>query len=281
MPEALRLETPYLTLAAKAWGPVDGRPVLALHGWLDNAATFDRLAPLLPGLRIVAWDAPGHGHSDHRQSGGYHFVDYIADAVHALDALGWERASLLGHSMGAGISAMCAGAIPERIESLALIEGLAPLTQEGRHAPRRLAKSIIEEAKRAKRSDKRVYTAFDAALERRADLGKMSLDAARLLLERATEQVEGGFTWRSDPRLRLSSRQYFGETAVEAYLSRIACPTIMVRATEGWPVDLARMKARLELIEGLRYVELPGNHHLHLENPEPVAEQLRDFFGSL
>lgn len=41
----------------KIWGPPDGHPVLALHGWLDNAGTFDTLIPLLPpNLRIVAVD---------------------------------------------------------------------------------------------------------------------------------------------------------------------------------------------------------------------------------
>ncbi|HQC73883.1 MAG TPA: alpha/beta hydrolase, partial [Candidatus Competibacteraceae bacterium] len=66
---ALELSTPYLRLAARAWGPADGLPVLAVHGWLDNAASFDALAPLLPELRLVALDLPGHGHSAHRPPG--------------------------------------------------------------------------------------------------------------------------------------------------------------------------------------------------------------------
>ncbi len=67
--EEVRLELPHIELAAHLYGPEDGQPVIALHGWLDNAATFSRLAPRLPGLRIVALDLPGHGHSDHRPAG--------------------------------------------------------------------------------------------------------------------------------------------------------------------------------------------------------------------
>ena len=67
--EELELPTPYLRLTARAWGPTDGVPVLALHGWLDNAASFDALAPQLPETRLVALDLPGHGGSEPRPPG--------------------------------------------------------------------------------------------------------------------------------------------------------------------------------------------------------------------
>ena len=50
-----------LVVAAKVWGPVDGVPVLGLHGWLDNCATFDRMGPHLAaaGIRLISIDFPG------------------------------------------------------------------------------------------------------------------------------------------------------------------------------------------------------------------------------
>ncbi len=66
----LSLELPHLRLAAQAWGDPQLPRLLALHGWLDNAASFDRLAPLLCGhFHIVAIDLPGHGRSGHRPPG--------------------------------------------------------------------------------------------------------------------------------------------------------------------------------------------------------------------
>src|SRR5690606_11793724 len=99
--EEIRLNLPHVELAAHLYGPEDGRPVLALHGWLDNAATFSRLAPRLQGLRIVALDFAGRGHSGHRGPGaGYQLWDYAVDVLLVAEELGWQRFLLLGHSLG-------------------------------------------------------------------------------------------------------------------------------------------------------------------------------------
>src|SRR5690625_5810116 len=80
-------------LASLSWGPENAPTWLALHGWLDNAASFSRLAPVLVerlGIRIVALDFSGHGHSAHRE-GDYALWDYCHDLLDAADALGLER----------------------------------------------------------------------------------------------------------------------------------------------------------------------------------------------
>ena len=81
--EEVRLNLPHIELAAHLFGPEDGLPVIALHGWLDNANSFARLAPKLAGLRIVALDLAGHGHSGHRPAGaGYAPVSYTHLRAH-------------------------------------------------------------------------------------------------------------------------------------------------------------------------------------------------------
>lgn len=55
---------PHLRLSALTWGTPEGKPLLALHGWLDNAMTFINLAPHLAaaGFYVVAPDLAGHGY---------------------------------------------------------------------------------------------------------------------------------------------------------------------------------------------------------------------------
>ncbi len=77
-PVETSLAIPSGTLKALTWGDPAGVPVLGLHGWQDNAATFTGLAPHLDGIYLVALDLPGHGRSDWRPPGmAYGFLDWV------------------------------------------------------------------------------------------------------------------------------------------------------------------------------------------------------------
>lgn len=168
--------------------------MLALHGWLDNAMSFARLAPRLDGLRIVALDLPGHGHSGHRAAGaGYALWDYAQDALLVAEQFGWQRFSLLGHSLGAIVATLLAGALPERIERTALIDGLFPLTHERSWRPPSWARPC---AHLQRMGDKRkpVYASVDKAVSARLRGGLLSREAAELLASRGLVPQAGGYT---------------------------------------------------------------------------------------
>jgi len=269
-------------LAARVHGPPDGRPVLALHGWLDNAASFDRLAPLLPEMRLVAVDLAGHGLSGHRsRDASYFFADWVRDIFQIAGVLGWSRFSLIGHSMGAGVASLAAAAIPSRIEALALIEGFAPLVAPEEQAPVRLAQYL---AALARLEGKRpaVYATEREALAARMAAGQFASEEGILaVVRRGLERTDEGWCWRADPRLKLPSAQRFTPGQVVAFLQRIECPTLIVRALSGLLTgELSDLQGFAQHIRRLTTCELPGAHHLHLDDPAPVAAALREFFRS-
>ena len=280
--EEVRLRLPHLEVAAHLYGPEDGRPVIALHGWLDNAASFSRLAPLLNGVRILALDLPGHGLSDHRPAGaGYNIWDYAYDILQTAEQFGWQRFSLLGHSLGGIVSVLLAGAMPERIERLALIDGVSPYTGEAVSAPRKLGEAL-RALLAVERKRKPVYARFDQAVAARMKgVGAVSREAAERLAQRGLMPVPGGYTWRTDPRLMLPSPLRLTLAHAQAFAQRVECPTSLIIARQGLMTD-AKV---IEFIDSLPFEShrLHGGHHLHLDDDEgaaAIAAVFNPFFAS-
>jgi pimeloyl-ACP methyl ester carboxylesterase len=269
--EEVRLRLPHIELAAHLYGPEDGIPVIALHGWLDNAASFARLAPLLPGLRIVALDLAGHGHSDHRPAGAsYPIWEYIQDVLQVAEQFGWQQFALLGHSMGAIISVLLAASLPERVTRLALIDGLIPFTGEADSAPQKLGEALRAQMALAGKR-KPVYEVFERAVQARLQgVGAVSLEAAELLARRGLMPVPGGYTWRTDSRLTLPSPLRLTHAHAMAFVRNLQCPVKLVVAEQGM---LLAQPNFMQLLDGL-VVEcqpLPGGHHLHLDDDNGAA----------
>ena len=138
--------------------------VLALHGWLDNAASFVPLAPLLQGIELVAPDLPGHGRSVHLPQGAdYSFAGAVNSVLDIADALGWERFALLGHSMGAGIGSLVAAACPQRVERFVAIEALGALAETPERTVTRL-RDAIAAMRNVARKPLRVFPDIDTAI---------------------------------------------------------------------------------------------------------------------
>jgi pimeloyl-ACP methyl ester carboxylesterase len=275
--EELRIELAHATLAARAWGDRDRPPMLALHGWLDNAGSFDGLAPLLAADHyVVAPDLRGHGRSSHRPSDGwYHYVDYFDDVRAVFDRMGWKRAALLGHSLGGTLASLFAALYPDRVEELLLIEALGPLTLPPESTLDQLRRALDQRAAFSERKPLRIFATIDAAIAVRMLASEFSEHAARPIVERGTLEVEGGFVWSSDPRLTLASPQRYTEAQLLAMLGGIRAPTLMLLADPPTSyLPSAMMQARAAEVADIEIVRLPGNHHLHLEQPRRVFEAI-------
>jgi pimeloyl-ACP methyl ester carboxylesterase len=281
VPEQRQFDIPGLKLAAQVWGRRGGRPVLATHGWLDNAATFDLLAPRLSDCEIVALDLAGHGESGSRSpDAAYNIWQDVGDLLEVLDQLGWRACSLLGHSRGAAIGMLFAAAFPERVDRLALIEGGVPLVGDAETAPATLAQAVLEQrALRAKSG--RVFTERAIAIaERTQGFTKVSLAAAEILARRSLRAVPGGFQWHADQRLKGAPELRLTRELVRAFVRAVRAPVLLVLAEDGPFGRTELYEEMIGLFADIEVVRLPGGHHLHLEGAEvEIAERILRFFG--
>jgi 4,5:9,10-diseco-3-hydroxy-5,9,17-trioxoandrosta-1(10),2-diene-4-oate hydrolase len=102
-----------------------GQPVVMIHGIADSTYSWHENAQALAdaGLRIILVDQPGFGKTDIPASGWTYSVENQGEAILGMaDQLGLERFSLVGHSLGGGISLYMAWKHPERIDRVAVID---------------------------------------------------------------------------------------------------------------------------------------------------------------
>lgn len=273
----ITLHTPHLELAGLRWGDPLGIPVLALHGWLDNANSFVPMAEGLDDFNVVAIDWPGHGRSQHRHpSARYYVIEFMWDIHEILEALGWSSCHLVGHSLGAAVSSVFSCASPDRVRSLSMIDALGPIANRPDETAERLRRSM--DSMRARPRSLKTYASVDDMVDARLAASDLSPGAARLITERSYRATEKGFEWSYDPKLYWSSPVYFSEEQVLDMFRHIEAPVLSLSATPFSPYVLeAQYQARRDALANGRHELVEGGHHFHMEQPELTAGMIRDF----
>lgn len=275
----ITITIPGFSISAKTWGTPDKPPILALHGWLDNANSFTLLAPYLQDdFYLIAVDLPGHGHSSHLPEGcNYHFIDAVFIITELLHALNLEKVHLLGHSMGACLGSLIAGIIPERLLSLYLIEALGPFSAPAETACAQL-NSYTHFLTQKHRKKTRAYDDSAKMALTRSLKGYVSLEIATILCERGVIKQQEHFYWRHDPRLFAPSPLRMTEEQVLSCLKNISTKTHLLLGNQGFAFDEAIMNARIKTISDITVTRLDGGHHIHMEQPEVISQLLAAFY---
>lgn len=256
------------------------QPTIALHGWLDNSESFTPLLPYLTQRPALAIDLPGHGYSDHRPPGSaYYFTEWVMDIVALIHQQGWQKVHLLGHSMGGFIAQLVAAVIPERVEQVTLIEAFGLLTYDATQTREKLRHALDERLKLAEKEPP-IYADKERIVTLRARTSDLHVEQVRAIVERNLQAVEGGWSWRVDPRVRLGSPFRFTVEQATDLLAGIECPVQLIRGETGFSMLDQTLERWQHLVPLTHQVRLAGGHHLHLQQPTAVAEQINAFLRS-
>ena len=270
-----------LNLHARQWGDPNGEPTIGLHGWLDNANTFNRLAPLLPELNLIAVDFAGHGRSDHRAGGvHYHPLYDMQDVLAVANELNWHQFNVIGHSMGASIASELAAMFPDRIRSAVHIDGF--LATGGSTAIDRIEQSRLAIEKILKPHHKaRIFENLEAMAVRVTEATDQTMEAAGALIDRGHIKVEGGVTWRTDPRIRYPTPLRHTRDQIDLLLKDSTSPALLIVAEQGDKWYQGEIEDAKRHHPKLKVESMPGTHHIHLEPAfvDAVASSVRRFMG--
>ncbi|XP_047642034.1 serine hydrolase-like protein 2 isoform X4 [Phacochoerus africanus] len=199
----LKLAVPWGHIAAKIWGPQQGSPVLCLHGWLDNANSFDRLIPLLP------------------------------------KALKWNRFSLLGHSFGGTVGGMFSCIFPEMVDKLILLDS-SPFVLDTNEVENMLSykRRAIEHTLQVEASNKpsRVVSPqemLQGLLKNNSHVGE---ECGALLLQRGTTPVAAGLVMNRDRRISWpeQSFEFISRELFVHAIKQLQARVLLIKAMQGF-----------------------------------------------
>ena len=276
-----------------AWSPTaplrDAAPastVVLVHGLMDAAGSWDRVAPVLAavGYRVFAPDMRGFGDGGRAPSGSYyHFSDYVADLAALVEVLSpGEPVALVGHSMGGTITTLYAGAFPERVARLASLEGLGPPDNAWEVGPIRMRR-WIEGVRALRQKGEPPLLTREEAFQRLAVSHPI---VPREILEHRFEHLVHVVTdadgtervqWRFDPLHRTTAPvPFFAKLFVE-FAKRVTCPVLFISGgASGFHVP--DEEERLAAFSALERAAFEGaGHMIHWTQPDELAARLVAF----
>ncbi len=117
------------TLHLHRSGPLDGAPLLAIHGITAHGRRFDRMCTdYLYDRQVAAPDLRGHG--DSIRTAPWNMETHVDDLVHTLDSLGWKSVDVMGHSLGGNLALRLLAEHPDRVKRLILLDPVFLLPDE-------------------------------------------------------------------------------------------------------------------------------------------------------
>ena len=241
-------------------------------------------------IRFVAMDFPGHGQSSHRWPGmPYIHFEYVADVKKVVSQLGWEKFSIISHSLGAFVASLYAGTFPNEVENLVLIEYGGYPAWIAEKPDLVLAKYASGMANMNPRTP-RVYEGLEAAAARREEPyngNTLRKDDALLIAKRGSTATKDGVIFSHDSTLQKSYFPFYPpQLSLKLILSKMKGSVLILEGSDSQDLFETGRESRLERLSIISqhakfkmWKTLLGGHHVHLENPEQTALQIKQFLA--
>lgn len=229
--------------------------------------------------RVITFDPRGNGRSDRpATAAAYDEREFGADVVAVLDAVGVERAVVVGLSVGAQRSIVAAARRPDRVSGLVFIAPSVPL---GQPLPER---AVDFEADLGHEEG---WGRYNRHAWRRDYHGFIEFFFSQCFTEpHSTKQIEDGVGWGSETDgetlILTSDKPAIDEPTIRAMCAEIRCPTLVIQGLEDAITGPSRGLSLAEAIAGARLVTIAGGGHLpNARDPVKVNLVIRDFIDSL
>jgi pimeloyl-ACP methyl ester carboxylesterase len=201
----------------------------------------------------------------------------LPDIVRVADMLQWSTFDVIGHSRGAIISALLAAALPERVSGAVLLDGLRPHPVSEENFAQQLGLFLREHL--APKRLPPLYDSFEYAVKLRARAAGMNEASAALIAKRGLTQIETGWYWHHDPRLRFASAVKMTQADIDGVMKRFAqIPHRVFCADRGAGAVLKEYGELERWSSELNFEVLGGGHHFHMEESAPELAAKIDIF---
>lgn len=258
------------------WGQPEGDPVVLLHGLMNNARYWERVASaLLPAYSVYAPDLRGHGESEHAP-GGYLVWAFAMDLRGFIEELDFEAFDLVAHSIGSRVAISYARDHSHRLKHLVLADMGPQMAEAG-------ARGIRKSTGEARKAP-----GFETEADALEHFAQMYPGASadfllrQLMASLVLDDATGNLVFRFDPKINEATGRaalveipYLWES-----LEHIRCPVLVIRAEKSKVLSREIAEEMVKRLPDGRFVEIAeAGHQVPLHQPEAFTRVVREFLG--
>ena len=263
------------------WGNEDAPAMLLLHGIHDHCHSWDWLAPTLRRhYHVVAPDLRGHGDSEWTLGSPYSHLEHVQDVAQLVRQRRLMPATLIAHSLGGTIASIYAGAFPEAVARLVIIEGVG-LYPRGAASPSDRLRDWIDANRALSGRAPRRYPTLEDAYQRMQDTNPhlSPAQARHLTIHGSNQNEDGTFTWKFDNYTRAARPYDIPDEDLVTLWQRIGCPVLIINSRQGYPHRIGHGDTLAHFKDATLHEIDDAGHWTHHDQLDATVAAVSRFLG--